>query len=80
MKRRLLGNTGVELSEVGFGAWQIGADWGTEIPKDLAISSLHAAVDAGIKCIGFPGNYHKEDTFNMCIKKMNLLDQSIFSL
>ena len=42
--------------------------------------SSNSAVNAGIKCIGFPGNYHKEDTFNMCIKKMNLLDQSIFSL
>ena len=51
MKRRFLGNTGVEVSEVGFGAWQIGADWGTEMPKELAISSLHAAVDAGINFI-----------------------------
>ncbi|MDB4712300.1 aldo/keto reductase [Verrucomicrobiales bacterium] len=51
MKSRLLGNTGVEVSEVGFGAWQIGADWGTKIPKELAISSLHAAVDEGINFI-----------------------------
>ena len=42
--------------------------------------SSNSAVNAGIKCIGFPGNYHIDDTFNMCIKKMNLLDQSIFSL
>ena len=51
MKSRLLGNTGIEVSEVGFGAWQIGADWGTEISKDLAIASLHAAVDSGINFI-----------------------------
>ena len=42
--------------------------------------SSNSAVNAGIKCIGFPGNYHVEDNFQMCIKKMNLLDQSIFSL
>ncbi len=54
-------------------------------PEDcLAIEdteeSSNSAVKAGIKCIGFPGEYHLEDKFQMCIKKMNLLDQSIFSL
>ena len=54
-------------------------------PEDcLAIEdteeSSNSAVSAGIKCIGFPGDYHLEDGFQMCIKKMNLLDQSIFSL
>ena len=54
-------------------------------PEDcLAIEdteeSSNSAVKAGIKCIGFPGDYHVEDNFQMCVKKMNLLDQSIFSL
>ena len=54
-------------------------------PEDcLAIEdteeSSNSAINAGIKCIGFPGDYHLEDNFQMCIKKMNLLDQSIFSL
>ena len=42
--------------------------------------SSNSAVQAGIKCIGFPGDYHIDDNFDMCIKKMNLLDQSIFSI
>tara|TARA_B100002052_G_C15784731_1_gene553361 strand:- start:447 stop:1106 length:660 start_codon:yes stop_codon:yes gene_type:complete len=42
--------------------------------------SSRSAVNAGIKCIGFPGNYHLDDDFRMCVKKTNLLDQSIFSL
>ena len=42
--------------------------------------SSKSAVNAGIKCIGFPGEYHVEDDFDMCIKKMNILDKSIFSL
>ena len=42
--------------------------------------SSNAAVNASVKCIAFPGDFHKEDKFDMCIKKMNLLDQSIFSL
>ena len=42
--------------------------------------SSNSAVNAGIKCIGFPGSYHIDDNFHMCVKKMNLLDQSVFSL
>ena len=42
--------------------------------------SSKSAVNAGIKCIGFPGHYHIDDNFNICIKKINSLDQSIFSL
>ena len=54
-------------------------------PKDcLAIEdteeSSNSAVKAGIKCIAFPGEFHLDDQFEMCIKKINLLDQSIFSL
>jgi aryl-alcohol dehydrogenase-like predicted oxidoreductase len=35
------------VSEVGFGAWQIGADWG-EVDEDAAVATLHAAADAGV--------------------------------
>ncbi|MDC3131200.1 HAD-IA family hydrolase [Pelagibacteraceae bacterium] len=42
--------------------------------------SSQSAINAGIKCIGFPGDFHSDDNFEMCIKKMNVLDQSIFSL
>ena len=42
--------------------------------------SSNSAVKAGIKCIGFPGEFHVDDQFEMCVKKINLLDQSIFSL
>jgi aryl-alcohol dehydrogenase-like predicted oxidoreductase len=38
---------GLEVSEVGFGAWQIGADWGT-VADDDALATLHAAADAAV--------------------------------
>ena len=44
---RVLGKTGRNVSEIGFGAWQIGADWG-EVAEEQAIATLHAAVDAGV--------------------------------
>src|SRR4051794_3791733 len=47
MRTRTLGKTKRDVSEVGFGAWQIGADWG-DVEEDEAMATLHAAVDAGV--------------------------------
>ena len=47
MQRRRLGRTEREVSEIGFGAWQIGADWGV-VEEDAAMATLHAAADAGV--------------------------------
>lgn len=51
MQKRILGKSGYEVSEVGFGAWQIGADWGEEVSREAANDALHAAVDAGVNFI-----------------------------
>ena len=50
MKYRDLGTTGMKISEVSFGAWAIGAGWGTVDDKD-SLSALHKAVDLGINFI-----------------------------
>ena len=47
MDTRTLGSTGHDVSEIGFGAWQIGADWG-EVAEGEATATLHAAADAGV--------------------------------
>jgi aryl-alcohol dehydrogenase-like predicted oxidoreductase len=47
MRHRTLGRTGRDVSEIGFGAWQIGGDWG-EVDEDAALATLHAAADAGV--------------------------------
>jgi aryl-alcohol dehydrogenase-like predicted oxidoreductase len=47
MRLRALGKTGREVSEIGFGAWQIGADWGA-VDEDAAMATLRAAADAGV--------------------------------
>ena len=48
MKCRILGKTGVKVSEVGLGTWQLGgADWGAVSEKE-ALAILHRAVDSGV--------------------------------
>lgn len=47
LNRRPLGRTGFDVSEVGFGGWAIGADWGSVSTED-AIAAIHAAIDEGV--------------------------------
>ena len=48
MRYRALGDTDLQLSEIGFGAWTIGADWWGHIDDDSAIAMLNRAYDLGI--------------------------------
>ena len=47
MDTRRLGKTGRRVSEIGFGAWAIGADWGRTNDEE-SLAAMHAAVDAGV--------------------------------
>lgn len=50
MNTRTFGRTGREVSEIGFGAWQIGADWGNVDQVD-AVTALRTALDSGVTFI-----------------------------
>ena len=50
MKYRAFGRTGIEVSEVSFGAWAIGGAWGAVSEED-ATAALTAALDAGVNFI-----------------------------
>ena len=47
MQTRQLGRTGRDVSVVGLGCWQLGADWG-QVDDQTALAVLGAAVDSGV--------------------------------
>lgn len=75
MKNRILGKKGFQVSEVGLGCWQLGADWGQDISKEKAFAILNEAVEQGItffdtadvyglgKSEGFIGDFLKETKY-----------------
>jgi aryl-alcohol dehydrogenase-like predicted oxidoreductase len=50
MKYRNFGKTGWQVSEIGFGAWAIGADWG-QVNDREALEALRAAIEQGVNFI-----------------------------
>ncbi|WP_408956977.1 aldo/keto reductase [Natrinema sp. 74] len=48
MQHRELGDSGVEVSEVGFGAWVVGTDWWGDRSEEDALEMIEYAVDQGI--------------------------------
>ena len=50
MNYRSFGRTGWQVSEISFGAWALGADWG-QVSEEDALDALHATLDEGINFI-----------------------------
>jgi len=47
MNYRLLGKTGMKVSEVSFGTWAIGSGWGP-VEDSASLAAMHKAVDRGV--------------------------------
>jgi aryl-alcohol dehydrogenase-like predicted oxidoreductase len=56
MKYRRLGRTGLMVSEIGFGAWGIGGEWGSR-DDDEAIAAINLAMDLGVNFIDTAAGY-----------------------
>ena len=50
MKQRMLGKTGVMVSEIALGCWQLGAVWGEPFNPEVALNTLKAATESQINC------------------------------
>jgi aryl-alcohol dehydrogenase-like predicted oxidoreductase len=56
MKYRTLGRTGIQVSEIGFGAWAIGGSWGAQKDEE-SLAALRRALDAGVNFIDTAAGY-----------------------
>ena len=56
MHLRSLSSNGPQVSEIGFGAWALGGQWGGQDDDD-SIASLHLAIDRGVNLIDTAPGY-----------------------
>ncbi len=69
MQTRTLSRGGPAVSEIGFGGWAIGGQWGNQNDAD-SIASLHAAIDRGVNFIDTAAGYgdgHSEQLIRQVI-------------
>jgi aryl-alcohol dehydrogenase-like predicted oxidoreductase len=69
MQYRTFGRTGWQVSEIGFGAWQLGGDWG-KVDDAQSIDTLHYAFDQGVNFVDTAelyGNGHSEDVIGRAL-------------
>lgn len=51
MNYRRLGKTGINVSEISLGTWQVGGKWGSGFNDTLAENIINEAIDAGVNFI-----------------------------
>jgi aryl-alcohol dehydrogenase-like predicted oxidoreductase len=70
VKYRSFGRTGWQISEIGFGGWQIGGQWG-RVDDKASIDTLHYAFDKGINFVDTAelyGDGHSETVIGQALK------------
>ena len=71
MQYRQLGKSGIEVSEVGFGAWGIGGGWG-ERDDETALAALGRALELGVTFIDTALGYgegHSEQLVGQAVRE-----------
>jgi len=72
MKYRRLGNSGIDVSVVGHGTWQLGSDFFGDTDEAQAIRAIHASLDHGVNLIdtapGYGHNYESEKAVGRAIE------------
>ena len=72
MNRRPLGRTGLEVSEIGYGAWGIGGSMWLGAQDDESLTALHRAVDLGLTLIDTAlayGDGHSEELVGRVVRE-----------
>jgi aryl-alcohol dehydrogenase-like predicted oxidoreductase len=61
MRYRPLGRSGLSVSEIGYGAWGIGADAWVGAAEDESLRALHRALDLGVNLIDTARGYGESE-------------------
>lgn len=70
MQYRQLGHSGLQVSEIGFGGWALGGQWGPQDDAD-STAALHRAIDLGVNLIDTAAGYgdgHSERVIAAAVK------------
>jgi aryl-alcohol dehydrogenase-like predicted oxidoreductase len=71
MQYRTFGRTGWQVSEIAFGGWQLGGDWG-EVDDQASIRTLHHSFERGINFVDTAELYgagHSEEVIGQALQE-----------
>src|SRR5690554_3707760 len=74
MRFRTFGKTGIKVSEISLGTWQLGSKWGDPFDEEIAIKTLDAAIKTDINLFDTADVYQggmSEKTIGKYIKTIN---------
>ncbi len=57
MKYRKMGNSGIDISVIGQGTWEMGNDFFGEVDEKLSIDAIRASIDAGVNLVDTAAAY-----------------------
>jgi aryl-alcohol dehydrogenase-like predicted oxidoreductase len=73
MEYRNFGTTGWKVSEISFGGWQLGGQWG-EVDDDASVASLLHAYERGVNFVDtaeYYGEGHSEEVIGESLRRWN---------
>lgn len=78
MKYRTLGKTGLRVSEISLGTWQVGGKWGSGFDEANAETILHAAIDNGINFIDTADVYENRESERIVGKVIRARTEDVY--
>ena len=78
MRFRTFGKTGIKVSEISLGTWQLGSRWGDPFDEEVAIKTLDAAIKTDINLFDTADVYQGGMSEKIIGKYIKTLDQKPF--
>jgi aryl-alcohol dehydrogenase-like predicted oxidoreductase len=77
MRYRTLGRTGLEVSEISFGAWAIGGGWGPQDDTD-SLDALNRSIDLGVNFIDTAAGYGSGKSERLIAQVLNQRKEKVW--